>query len=130
MTRGTIRGVYIQYSFLHCLHRVKGLEDPAMTHLIRSCAGDCARQHEIRLTYIQTCLLECYEELIEKPTKHNEKYSPKTTNKLGKRMNHFLKDFRHKLDVVYTQNPSLPALDLVNSSLLLSLSKIFTLFLR
>lgn len=97
-----------------------------MTPLIKRCGGDWARKH-VLIIHIQTCLLNCYEENIENfskiynehikntPKIYNEPIEnpPKITNNLRERIQKFLKNFRKYLDVVYTQNPSIPALDLV-----------------
>ena len=99
------------------------------------------------IIHILTCLLERSEEAHignlpsqneNSPKIHNEHIENplKMSNEIGERIQHFLKYFRHKLDVIYAQNPSVPVLELVNSSLLLSLSlskedfSIFKLFLR
>jgi len=140
----------IQYSFQHCLHRIRGNEDPTMTPLSKTCTSDCARQKHKSIIHIQTCLLECYEEYIQNlPKIYNEHIEnppniynkpienpPKISQKLRECIQKFLKHFRKNSDVVYSQNLSVATLDLVKSSLLLflSLSKedfsTFTIFLR
>jgi hypothetical protein len=135
------QGLYdrcIHYSFLNCMHHIRGNEDPTMTPLIKMCTGDCARKQELNI-HIQACLLKCYEDYIQnlpkiynehieypattygKPIKNPSKISQKLTGCIKK----FLKHFTKNSDVVYAQNPSVATLDLVNSLLFLSLSKTF-----